>query len=226
MNSHVDVEQLIAVVPHKNIYAALAAAQMEMKPVVKASNNPHFKSKYADLSDVVSVALPALNANGIALYHQIVKLDGEPNMRTILAHGESGTDITCDVPLIVAQNNMQGMKSATTYAKRIGVESLTGIAPEDDDGNAAASAPPAEKPAQPTSKGVDTRKLYADLVADMKRCDVPADMDAWWKDNECTALRAQLPVDWLSNLKDAFTEQKKDLLAKASRDQKQMEGAD
>jgi hypothetical protein len=37
---------------------------------------------------------------------------------------------------------MQGMKSATTYAKRIGLESLSGIAPEDDDGNAAAKAPP------------------------------------------------------------------------------------
>ena len=37
---------------------------------------------------------------------------------------------------------MQGMKSATTYAKRIGVESLTGIAPEADDGTAAAKAPP------------------------------------------------------------------------------------
>jgi hypothetical protein len=35
---------------------------------------------------------------------------------------------------------MQGMKSATTYAKRIGIESLTGIAPDDDDGNGAAKS--------------------------------------------------------------------------------------
>ena len=41
---------------------------------------------------------------------------------------------------------MQGYKSATTYAKRIGIESLTGIAPEDDDGNAAAKAPPKAAP--------------------------------------------------------------------------------
>jgi hypothetical protein len=50
---------------------------------------------------------------------------------------------------------MQGMKSATTYAKRIGVESLTGIAPEDDDGNAAAKAPP---PPKPKAKIADDRK--------------------------------------------------------------------
>jgi dissimilatory sulfite reductase (desulfoviridin) alpha/beta subunit len=48
----------------------------------------------------------------------------------------------CDVPLIVDKNNMQGMKSATTYAKRIGVESLAAIAADDDDGNAAAKSPP------------------------------------------------------------------------------------
>jgi hypothetical protein len=39
---------------------------------------------------------------------------------------------------------MHGFKSATTYAKRIGLESVTGVAPEDDDGNAAAKSPPAQ----------------------------------------------------------------------------------
>jgi hypothetical protein len=127
------------------------------------------------------------------------------------------------VPLIVAQNNMQGMKSATTYAKRIGVESLTGIAPEDDDGNAAASAPPANKPAQeaakPASKDVDARKLYAALVEDMRRCDLPADMDAWWTDSECVEKRATLPSDWKANLAAEFKAHKIDLIAKVEKDE-------
>jgi len=216
MNKHVEMAQ-IAAVPHKNIYAALAASQMEMGPVVKGSTNPHFKSKYADLADVVSVALPALNANGIALFHQIVKIDGEPNMRTILAHGETETEVFCDVPLLVAANNMQGMKSATTYAKRIGVESLTGIAPEDDDGNAAASNPPADKP-KSAPKDDGARKLFASLVDDMRRCDTTADMDAWWTDGECSALRAKLPVDWKDNLKEEFRKHKVSLAAKQDGD--------
>ena len=127
---------------HKNIYIALAAAQTEMGTVVKGAVNPHFRSKYADLADVMQVALPALNKHGIAAWHSTVFADGATIMRTTLSHGESDTHINCDVPLIVAKNDMQGMKSATTYAKRIGIESLTGIAPEDDDGNAAAKAPP------------------------------------------------------------------------------------
>lgn len=127
---------------HKNIYMALAAAQAEMGSVKKGSVNPAFKSKYADLADVVAAVSPALNAQGIAFFHTATTIDGERVMRTVLAHGASGTTIECDVPLIVNKQDMQGYKSATTYAKRIGLESLSGVAPDDDDGNAAARAAP------------------------------------------------------------------------------------
>lgn len=132
---------------HTNIFEALTAAQANMGKVVKKSENPHFRSTYADLSDVMSVALPALNAEGICLWHHMGTAADQMVMITTLSHGSTDTEITCAVPLIVSKNDMQGMKSATTYAKRIGVESLTGIAPEDDDGNMAAKAPPtAPKP--------------------------------------------------------------------------------
>lgn len=127
---------------HKNVHVALVAAQSEMGPLVKGSNNPHFKSKYADLSDLVQAVRGPFNRNGLAYYHQIVRGDGFEDMRTVIVHGETGTEIFCDVPLIVQKQDMQGMKSATTYAKRIGLESVSGIAPEDDDGNAAAKAAP------------------------------------------------------------------------------------
>lgn len=131
---------------HKNVYVALAAAQSQMGPLIKGAENPHFKSKYADLADLVQAVRGALNANGLAFYHQIIRGEGVRDMRTVLMHGESETSIECDVELIVAANNMQGMKSATTYAKRIGLESVTGVAPEDDDGNAAAASPPPSRP--------------------------------------------------------------------------------
>ena len=151
---------------HKNIYAALAAAQAGMGTVVKGAVNPAFKSKYADLADVVAVVVPALSDQGIAMYHAMMRDDHGLIMRTTLAHGLSETFIHCDVPLIVDRNNMQGMKSATTYAKRIGVESLTGIAPEDDDGNAAAKSPPKEeaKPRNLASEAL--RDAWRDGVED------------------------------------------------------------
>jgi hypothetical protein len=131
---------------HKNIYEALAAAQGEFGKVTKGATNPAFKSKYASLADVASVVIPVMNTHGCAVLHYVV--DGNA-MRTEFVHGASETKVACDVPLIVDKNNMQGMKSATTYAKRIGLESLSGIAPEDDDGNAAASAPPRQKEEAP-----------------------------------------------------------------------------
>lgn len=128
--------------PSGNIYTALAAAQSEFGHVAKGATNPAFKTKYANLADVASVAIPTLNKHGVAVLHYMVRNEDGLAMRTEFVHGVSMTMVHCDVPLIVNKNDMQGMKSATTYAKRIGLESLSGIAPEDDDGNAAAKALP------------------------------------------------------------------------------------
>ena len=126
---------------HKNIYSALCAAQQEFGQVTKGSSNPAFKSKYASLSDVANVIIPTLSRHGTAVLHYMVG-ENLGAMRTEFVHAASETRISCDVPLLVDKSNMQGMKSATTYAKRIGLESLSGIAPEDDDGNAASQHRP------------------------------------------------------------------------------------
>ena len=129
---------------HQNVYCALAAAQMEFGTVAKGSVNPAFKSRYADLADVAAVVIPTLASHGVAVLHYVTG-DNMDRMRTEFVHGASETRVHCDVPLLVDRQNMQGMKSATTYAKRIGLESLSGVAPEDDDGNAAAKAAPARE---------------------------------------------------------------------------------
>jgi hypothetical protein len=134
-----------------NIYTALAVAQQEFGSVQKGSVNPAFKSKYADLADVASVVIPTLARHGVAVIHYI-DADGKA-MVTAFVHGESGTRVECPVPLIVNKQDMQAYKSATTYAKRIGLESLSGVAPEDDDGNAdAAARPQAARPAPQSAR--------------------------------------------------------------------------
>lgn len=134
---------------HKTVYHALIASQQEFGQVKKGSVNPAFKSKYADLADVASVVIPTLSDNGVAVLHYPTTVGDMKCMRTEFYHADSGTKVWADIELIVDKNNMQGMKSATTYAKRIGLESLSGIAPEDDDGNAAAKYPPKPQYAQP-----------------------------------------------------------------------------
>ena len=123
------------------IVAALAAAQAQMGKAIKGSSNPHFRSKYADLAEVMDACLPALNANGIAVTQPIRDVDGRLYCVTVLSHA-GGESLECHVPLIVQKNDMQGLGSAITYARRYGLMSMAGIAPEDDDGNAAAAAAP------------------------------------------------------------------------------------
>lgn len=151
---------------HTNVYAALAAAQAEMGKALKSSSNPHFRSKYADLGAVMDACLPALNSHGIAVYQPALTIGDERYVRTVLAHGESGTTIECDVPLIVSKNDMQGYGSAVTYARRYGLMAMAGIAPEDDDGNAAASAAPKQSTRQtaPASNGPTAMDIACDSL--------------------------------------------------------------
>ena len=147
MNAIVKPEADTAVSPavtHKNVFAALAAAQAEMGKAIKESSNPAFRSKYADLGNVMDACLPALNSHGIALLQPPCEIDGARYVKTILAH-ESGETLECAVPLIIGKNDMQGYGSAVTYARRYGLMAMAGIAPEDDDGTAAVVAAPRQE---------------------------------------------------------------------------------
>ena len=120
---------------------ALCKAQAAMPKAEKDSTNPHFDKKYESLAAVQDAALPHLHSNGFAVLHYTGKDDDGRYLETILLH-ESGHRFWCRIPLIVDKNSMQGFKSAVTYARRIGLGCLSGVAPEDDDGKKAADNPP------------------------------------------------------------------------------------
>jgi len=124
---------------NKTISAALAKAQAKMGRAVKDSTNSAFKSKYADLASVMDACLPALNEAGIAVIQPFHQDEFGRYVKTILVH-ESGETLECVIPLILGKNDMQGLGSAITYARRYGLMSMAGIAPEDDDGNAAVAS--------------------------------------------------------------------------------------
>ena len=147
---------------HKNVYAALAAAQAEMGKALKDSSNPAFKSKYADLASVMDACMPALGKHGIAVFQPTFDDETGRYVKTVFAH-VSGEMIECRVPLIVNKNDMQGYGSAVTYARRYGLMGMAGIAPEDDDGNAAAKSPPPKAPHVSTEA---LRDAWADSVLD------------------------------------------------------------
>lgn len=155
---------------HAGIATALAAAQMEMGKALKQSNNPHFRSKYADLGNVMDACLPALNKHGIAVIQPTGEGDHGRYVKTVLIHSESGDTLECEVPLILQKNDMQGYGSAVTYARRYGLMAMAGIAPEDDDGNAAAKAAPQTAKVSP-DQFIKLRDLAAQAeVTEEKLC--------------------------------------------------------
>ena len=123
--------------------AALAKAQGAMKGAVKDSANPFFKSKYADLASVVEAIRVAFAANGLSYVQTVEPSDkDEVRVETTILHS-SGEWISCGVlSLPVSKSDAQGYGSALTYARRYSLSAATGVAPEDDDGNAASSAKP------------------------------------------------------------------------------------
>jgi len=120
-----------------HIAAAFVKAQKEFGPALKTKSNPHLRSKYADLSSCVEAVIDALNNNGIALMQHTHDCDNGVIVETVFLH-ESGEVLSTGrlhVPAVKA--DPQGYGSALTYARRYALMTACGIAPEDDDGQAA-----------------------------------------------------------------------------------------
>ena len=140
----------------KQIATALVKAQREFGPALKTSTNPHFRSRYADLSGCVEAVLDALNNHGIYLMQLTEEHEAGVKVSTTFIH-ESGEQLSGGSLFMPAtKHDAQGFGSALSYARRYSLMAACGIAPEDDDGNQAVKttpvvAPkPVAKPALPT----------------------------------------------------------------------------
>jgi hypothetical protein len=145
------------------IASALVKAQKAFGPALKSSSNPHFKSKYADLAACVEAVIDGLNANGIALIQKQHPYEGGVSVETVFLH-ESGETLSAGVLTVPAsKQDPQGYGSALTYARRYSLMAACGIAPEDDDGNAASKT---KKPTKPDVAHSGPAIAFADLTPD------------------------------------------------------------
>ncbi len=208
---------------------ALAAAQAEMKPAVKDSTNPHFKSNYADL-EAVNEAARVLAKHGIAI---MCVPDGWSEsricIRAMLVHA-SGESMEGRLEMPVAQpNNPQAVGSAMTYARRYAIAALANIATSDDDGNAAAdgakatpakATPRSEPQEAPPSAAVkfaagliaalNDAASYADasrLLLDVGLVDVDGDVWALEAESKLARLKHAAPAEF-AKVQAAYEEKK------------------
>jgi hypothetical protein len=205
----------------QKIATALVKAQKQFGPALKTATNPHFRSRYADLSACVEAVIDALNENGIFLTQHVSDHERGVVVETVFLH-ESGERLDCGKLFVPAsKQDAQGFGSAETYARRYSLMAACGIAPEDDDGNAAAkSKPQAAVRHKPTDGAVvDQHRLsiVADTADAAKERFASNDMLGAFElcqgitdAEEKTALWAMLPSNLRSALKkhaDSIREQ-------------------
>lgn len=124
------------------VYSAFLRAQMKFGPALKSATNPHFRSKYADLSACVEAVIDALNSEGLALTQETIPNSDGVSVRTVLLHTSGGRLFLGELFMPAIKLDPQGFGSALTYCRRYSLLAAMGLAPEDDDGNSASKAPP------------------------------------------------------------------------------------
>lgn len=145
------------------IAPALVKAQSELKHAIKDATNPHFKSKYADLSAVIEAVKPALINHGLFFTQHCHPSDDGVMVETVLGHAGGEEKSLGKLYVPANKKDAQGFGSALTYARRYALMTAFGVPAEDDDGNAAAKTAGAENGSQRASNGalVDDYQLAA-----------------------------------------------------------------
>ena len=153
------------------LFASLAKMQGEVENATKGSLNPHFKSRYADLAEVLNTIRPVMAANGLSVI-QSPSFDGvRVSVTTTICHS-SGGYVSGEISCVPAKHDGQGVGAATTYLRRYALAAFAGVAQEDDDGQAAVTTQrvsyPKITPEQVSAIKSDLEELAIDEAAFLK----------------------------------------------------------
>ena len=149
---------------------ALALAQGEVENASKTSTNPHFRSKYADLAEIINTVRPVFAKHGLAIVQSPSYADGLVSVTTLLTH-KSGQWIRDVASAPAPKLDPQGVGSAVTYLRRYAIGAFACIASEaDDDGNAASQ--------QKARANTPSKEAIAHATAELRSCKTLDDLKA------------------------------------------------
>lgn len=159
------------------IAPAFLLATKEMEALKKNANNPHFKSKYADLTAVSDTIETPLYKHGLfpiqgPTCRQKDNGDWSVIIETEILHAESGQSVKAVTELPLSKADPQGAGSGFTYGRRYALQAMCGLAPEDDDGTTASQRP--VKRAEPAKIDADRLKHFETLIGQLP----PEEVDA------------------------------------------------
>lgn len=180
------------------LFSALSKAQSSMPIASKDSDNPFFKSKYADFAEIVRSSRPSLTTNGLTVIQRIVTLsDGSQALHTILGHS-SGQYIDSIVKINPPKNDVQAIGSYITYIKRYSYAAIVGVAAdnEDDDGENAMHVHRSNEAQANVSNSIITNNQFETLTNELSKYESGKDIE-----------KNILSFNKISSLKDLKQEQ-------------------
>jgi hypothetical protein len=157
---------------------ALAIAQGTIQGAVKDRTNPAFKSSYADLASVWDACRAALSSNGLSVSQHPGRLeDGSATVTTILLH-KSGQHIASVCAALPRDQSPAAVGSVVTYLRRYALAAAVGVAPEDDDGQAAHHMVPHAQPQRAPAQAQRVAEAFGGRVESVERiAPTPAGID-------------------------------------------------
>lgn len=130
--------------PPMTTYEKLLAFQKMNITIARDGTNPHFKSRYSTLNEVLDKVKKPLNDMGIV----IIQTSEKEGLRTTLLDAQNGTSVTSLIPY-VGNDTAQKTGACITYYRRYGLVALLGLEDDDDDGNATSALVTKAKPKSP-----------------------------------------------------------------------------
>lgn len=122
------------------IYKKLLEFQKKGITLKKDGTNPHFRSSYVTLNEVLDKVKKPLNDLGVVILQGGAVQDGVQGLQTALYDTEDDTQVSCFMPYVGASDS-QKLGGANTYLRRYSLITLLGLEDEDDDGNTASAKP-------------------------------------------------------------------------------------
>lgn len=152
-----------------DIATALSKAQGDIRPAVKDSSNPFFKTKYADLSSYNDSIKEPLSRNGIAVIQDVKTNEVGVCVSTRLIHASGQWIEFSEICVPAAKKDAQSLGAAITYARRYSLCCALCLAAEDDDGNSASGHESTNNARQRNAPEVVTiNKLTSDQIKELE----------------------------------------------------------
>lgn len=156
---------------------ALAVAQGSFAKVTKGKTakietktGPGYKYQYADLGEVIETTRPTLKEHGLSVVQMpSVGPDNRLTLCTMLMH-KSGQWIRGEIPIQWNGGDPKSLGSLLTYLRRYTYTGAIGVATEeDDDGQAAGTAPKPDAPKRPAPPKLPAKSTEEATADEMQR---------------------------------------------------------